>query len=68
MKTPGAYYDFRKNLWDNRATPTDWADYLPQDPIVQNLYQLYLDTNGEPHQAALEVLKLCILGGLCKIG
>jgi hypothetical protein len=59
----GTYYNFRTQKKESNP-PGDYGDILPQDPITQNLYQMFLSRGNDPFPSAFEVLKICIAGNL----
>ena len=36
-------------------TPSDYSDYIPQTPDIQNLYKTYILCGYSPRSAALEI-------------
>lgn len=54
------WFNFKTQEHDNRETPEDFTDYLPQNVAAQSLYRLLVDhMEHTPLEAAGEVLKAC---------
>lgn len=51
------YYNFKTKGYNDFVTPPqDWRDYIPQNEIAQNLYQIYLEMGKSSIIAAGHVL------------
>lgn len=54
------WFNFRTQEHDDRETPEDFTDYIPQNRAAQSLYRLLVDhMEHTPLEAAREVLKAC---------
>lgn len=59
MDNRSYWFNFRTCQYDYRECPTDFRDYISQDPSAQALYRLYQDVRGDsPIEAAIRILKL----------
>jgi hypothetical protein len=55
------YYNFRTGEYDYLSqAPDDYGDYIPQHPLVQALYRLYLEEGYSATEAAIKVLEIMI--------
>jgi len=53
------WYNERTGEWESRETPSDFSDYLPQNPATLNLYKLYIEHDGlEPARAYVKVMEI----------
>lgn len=56
------WYNYRTKERELIDTPTDYADYIPQDEITQNQYRVLVETGKAPSEAAIHVLIKILIG------
>lgn len=50
------WYNYKTGEYEERETPEDFTDYIPQDPTALAMYKLCLKVGKTPVQAAESVL------------
>ena len=55
-----AWYNFATKEYEYLYdTPTDFTNYIPQDPSAIGLYECYIELGETPVEAAVAVLSVC---------
>ena len=54
------WFNYKTGEYETIETPSDFADYIPQQDAAQGMYKAYLGLGKEPIKAALKVLMACI--------
>lgn len=55
------WYNYVTSKYEYRETPSDFTNYIPQQPAAISLYNLLIEHKGmTPVGAALQVLKACV--------
>lgn len=62
MDNKSSWYNYKTGESEMIETPSDFADYIPQQNAAQNMYKTYLKLGEEPIEAALKVLMACVKG------
>jgi len=52
----GDWFNHATQQYEHIETPTDFTNYLRQDPAVQDLYRYYIRSGDTPAEAAFKVL------------
>ena len=58
------WYNYVTKTYETIPTPTDFADYLPQIPEVQNDYRLKINSGIHPCSAACAIMNQIIAQGV----
>lgn len=55
------WFNYKTGEHENIPTPSDFANYIPQEPAAQSLYSLYIQHMGlSPLEACAKVLEACV--------
>lgn len=61
-KSLAAWFNYKTSEYDYRETPTDFSDYILQEPAAQAMYEICQEMGDSPMDATMKVLTVQIEG------